>query len=323
MDASSLPDFEVLSYPTQRGESGDFESAPLENSISLNTASSWTYCGPLLTLDSNHLPSSFHTWAEATVNGPFMDPLLSFLAFVHEFLKANNISNYWLTIRASTGSEDFDIPRWHTDDLFFSPAPGMRSRQRRSLLSPLYSRDRMSQRPGTSLRRHKHLNTTERIQVISTTLNPTNWKLTTTLLGPGTLFISQKKSSSARAIQRAAKRSARAANTHHVCLSVRCVGCAMASESVRTRLAVELGHHGIVQARPGECVFFRVGEDEGAVHSEPMSHGDRIFVNVVPGHEADLKCLMAKWGMEYPRAWCVGLPFQGVEEKNWRDIGEL
>jgi hypothetical protein len=54
-----------------------------------------------------------------------------------------------------------------------------------------------------------------------------------------------------------------------------------------------------------------------------MSHGDRIFVNVVPGHEADLKCLMAKWGMEYPRAWCVGFPFQGVEEGNWRDIGNL
>ncbi|KAJ5148702.1 hypothetical protein N7448_000280 [Penicillium atrosanguineum] len=323
MDASALPDFGVLSYPTQRGESGDFETSPLENSISLNTSSSWTYCGPLLTLDTNRLPSSFHTWAEATVNGPFMGPLLSFLAFVHKFLKANNLSNYWLTIRASTGSGEFDVPRWHADDLFFSPAPETRSRQRRSLLSPLYSRDRTSQRPDSTFRQKKHLKSTEKVQVISATPNPTNWKLTTTLLGPGTLFITPKKSPSARAIQRNAKRSVRAANPHHICLSVRCVGCAMAAESVRTHLAAELGQHGIVQARSGECVFFRVGEDEGAVHSEPMSHGDRIFVNIVPGHEADLKCLMAKWGMEYPRAWCVGLPFQGFEERSWRDIGDL
>lgn len=96
----------------------------------------------------------------------------------------------------------------------------------------------------------------------------------------------------------------------------------MAAESVRARLAVELGGHGTVQASAGECVFFRVGEDKGAVHSEPRSHGDRVFVNVVPGHEADLRALMAKWGMEYPRAWCVGLPLViGEGEECLRDVG--
>lgn len=324
MDASSLPDFEVFSYPTQFLEADHQERSSLENSITLNTSSSWTYCGPLLTLDENRLPSSFHTWAEATVNGPFLTPLLSFLAFVHEFLRANSLSNYWLTIRASTGSDEFDIPRWHTDDLFFSPASGtMRPNRRRSLLSRLYSRDRMTHAGSTRSKRSKDFESTERIQVTTSTPNPTNWKLTTTLLGPGTLFITQRRSPSARAIQRNAKRSVRAANPGHICLSVRCVGCAMAAETVRTRLAVELGHHGIVQARSGESVFFRVGEDEGAVHSEPRSHGDRIFVNVVPGHEGDLESLMAKWGMEYPRAWCVGLPFQGVDGEHWRDVGEV
>jgi len=123
MDASSLPDFKVLSYPTQFLEH-NHERSPLENTITLNTSSSWTNCGPLLTLDEGRLPCSFYRWAQATVKGPLLTRLLSFLAFVHEFLRANNLSNYWLTIRASTGSDEFNIPRWHTDDLFFAPASG-------------------------------------------------------------------------------------------------------------------------------------------------------------------------------------------------------
>jgi len=83
------------------------------------------------------------------------------------------------------------------------------------------------------------------------------------------------------------------------------------------------GHDGIVQTRSGECVLFRVGEDKDAVHSEPESHGDRIFVNVGPGHEAGLQSLMAKWGMEYPRAWRVGLPFQGMDDVHCRDVGQI
>lgn len=97
---------------------------------------------------------------------------------------------------------------------------------------------------------------------------------------------------------------------------------------MRASLAAQLGGYrdgggDVVQARRGECAFFRVGEEDGAVHSEPMSHGDRIFVNVVPGCEGDLRGLMGKWGMEYPRAWCVGLPFQGVEGGCWRNVGEV
>ncbi|KAJ5573580.1 uncharacterized protein N7459_008007 [Penicillium hispanicum] len=341
MDAASLPDFHVLPYREKekciKVDCQEVPVSPLTDSVTLKTSSSWTYCGPLLDLEPALLPSSFHTWADATINGSVLAPLLSFLAFVHEFLAKNSLGHYWLTIRASQGSHEFDTPRWHTDDLFFSPIPPTGPVQRCSWFSAFSNGIRSARRAAKlrPRRRSKDLTTThdntfrEKLtspgsnQITTDTPGPANWKLTTTLLGPGTLFIAQQASPLARDIQRATRQTVRAAHAEHVCLSVRCAGCSTAAESVRAKLAAALGRHGTVQARAGECVFFRVGEDEGAVHSEPMSHGDRIFVNVVPGHEADLKSLMARWGMEYPRAWCVGLPFQGAEETCWRNVGEL
>lgn len=370
MDASSLPDFKILSHPT-KWDKIDYDqqsSLSTDEDITLNATSSWTYCGPLLPLNAKNLPSSFHTWAQATINGSIVSPLFAFLEFVHDFLIANDISTYWLTIRASQGSDEFDIPRWHTDDLFFSPVspnnlhPQSKSQsQRRSLLPSFSGTTNVHKRTSSSLsnlgkpnknNRSTALSTTETnakaplppsVQITSSSPNPTNWKLTTTLLGPGTLFIAPHLNAQARTLQRSTKMSVRASNPDHMCLSIRCVGCASAAESVRAILAAQLGGYdgsagggschghghgstcgkGIIQARTGECVFFRVGEDEGAVHSEPMSHGDRIFVNVVPGCEEDLRCLMGKWGMEYPRAWCVGLPFQGVEGGCWRNVGDV
>lgn len=370
MDASSLPEFKILSHPT-KWDRIDYDqhqllSSTAEEDITLNATSSWTYCGPLLPLNEKNLPSSFHTWAQATVNGSIVDPLFSFLEFVHEFLTANNISTYWLTVRASQGSDEFDIPRWHTDDLFFSPGASnepqtkSKSQNRRSLFPSLSNATKFHKRttshlshfrkPSTDYNSSTTLDTANEdqptptppsVQITSSSPNPTNWKLTTTLLGPGTLFIAPHLNAQARALQRTTKMTIRSANPDHICLSIRCVGCASAAESVRATLAAALGGYhrngqckgddhcgdfdgeGVIQAQRGECVFFRVGEDEGAVHSEPMSHGDRVFVNVVPGCEEDLRCLMAKWGMEYPRAWCVGLPFQGVEGGCWRNVGEV
>jgi hypothetical protein len=326
MDVSQLPDFKILPDPEYNNPCNE-KSMITKDSISLKTTSSWTYCGPLLSLDPDLLPSSFKTWADATINGSLLNPLLSFLGFVHNFLTTNNLSNYWITVRADTGTHDFDIPRWHTDDLFFSSPATPTHRRRASLnLFPSITRTR-KQSTSHSRRQSEDLNhLLEEIpappaQITSTTPNPTNWKLTTTLLGPGTLFINPESTPMAREVQREVKRSVRAENPHHICASVRCVGCATAAESVRTRLVAELDSYGVVQAQPGEYVFFRVGDEVGAVHSEPMSNGDRIFVNVVPGNEADLKSLMAKWGMEYPRAWCVGLPFQMAGEVHWRNIG--
>lgn len=311
MDIGSLPDFEILPYPAQSLNPHD-QAEPL----TLNASSSWTYCGPLLTLDSDQLPSSFRTWATATVNGPLLTSLFRFLTFAHKFLLVNDVSHYWLTIRASQSTHDFDIPRWHTDDLFFSP--GRKARHSIRLPGIIRKTNTGHARNKTQID-WKNQSSPSNAQIPTTTPHPPNWKLTTTLLGPGTLFISQGTNPQARAIQRNAKNAVRAANPDHICLSIRCIGCAMAAESVRATLAAELGQCEIVQARPGACVFFRVGEDEGAVHSEPVSHGDRIFVNVVPGRERDLRRLMGNWGMEYPRAWCVGLPFQ-VEEVEMRDV---
>ncbi|KAJ5836480.1 hypothetical protein N7447_002506 [Penicillium robsamsonii] len=336
MDVKSLPDFRFFPYPVKYPSVESKELLPTDDPITLNTSSSWTYCGPLLTLESCNLPSSFNTWAEATISGSIMPSLFSFLAYVHDFLTKNNQSHYWLTIRASKGSDEFDIPRWHTDDLFFSPLqPPINHARRQSLFSPITNLLKSTWAAPTNqdlsipispsnpeTEHHHHQLTAPTAQIPSISPTPTNWKLTTTLLGPGTLFIPPATNRLARATQQAAKTAARAADPDHVCVSVRCVGCAMAAESVREQLALELGGHGIVQASVGECVFFRVGEDDGAVHSEPRSHGDRVFVNVVPGHEADLKALMGKWGMEYPRAWCVGLPLViGEGEECLRDVG--
>ncbi|KAI2694736.1 hypothetical protein CBS147332_9565 [Penicillium roqueforti] len=334
MDVKSLPEFRFFPYPKHPSESQ--ELLP-DDPITLNTSSSWTYCGPLLTLESYSLPSSFTTWADATINGSILPSLFSFLAYVHEFLAKNNQSHYWLTIRASKSSDEFDTPRWHTDDLFFSPLQPRNHSRRESLFSPIanllkspWTGSTKNQKPQprilpskTPTKHHDHPRpTSPTAQIPSTSPAPTNWKLTTTLLGPGTMFIPPATNRLARTTQQAAKTAARAADPDHVCVSVRCVGCAMAAESVRARLVVELGGHGVVQASAGECVFFRVGEDDGAVHSEPRSHGDRVFVNVVPGHEADLRALMVKWGMEYPRAWCVGLPLViGEGEECLRDVG--
>lgn len=67
---------------------------------------------------------------------------------------------------------------------------------------------------------------------------------------------------------------------------------------------------GVVQSKDGECCFFKVGDGVGAVHSEPrMDGGERVFVNIVPGREEELREIMGKWGMEeWPRAWCLGVP---------------
>ncbi|KAJ6053521.1 uncharacterized protein N7446_009533 [Penicillium canescens] len=287
MEVNALPDFQMLPYPAINPQD------QLDNQITLKTTSSWTYCGPLLSLDAHTLPGSFNTWAEATINGSILPSLFSFLTYVHEFLSKNNQAHYWLTIRASKATHEFDIPRWHTDDLFFAPP----------------SPPPPSPSPTTTTTPSKRT----RFFQLNRNPNPPNWKLTTTLLGPGTLFIPIVSTPHARTAQKSAKQTARAKNPDHMCLSIRCIGCAMAAESVRATLATQLAHDGaIVQAARGQCVFFRVGEEEGAVHSEPMSHSDRVFVNVVPGSERDLAGLMGKWGMEFPRAWCVGLSFDDL-----------
>lgn len=92
---------------------------------------------------------------------------------------------------------------------------------------------------------------------------------------------------------------------NHQCQEIRCLGCAGMQEIMRERLAEQLKEYPTVQTAAAKCVFFRVGDDVGAVHSEPESHGDRIFVNIVPGTEDEMKKLAAIWGMSFPRAWSL------------------
>ena len=346
---NSLSDFKVIPYsPGEQDVSLTDSSTSLpvpstidEQALSVRISSSWTYCGPLLTLNPSSLPTSFYTWAEATVNGIILTPLFSFLAFAHKFILANNLSHYWLTIRASKGSHDFDLPRWHTDDLFFSQTqlnetpsdtvdlpPRRRhliSRQKSSKPKSELDRRFLNLRSRTSdnHKRNGSLSTSPSATVSTDSSGEnsqtTNWKITITLLGPGTLFISPQASTHARTIEKDTKASVRAENKDHICLSIRCLGCAMASERVRERLAEALKDHDTIQPKPGECTYFQTGEDGGAVHSEPESHEDRIFVNIIPGKERELMALTGKWGLEYPRAWCVGVPLMW-EEEALRDV---
>lgn len=83
-------------------------------------------------------------------------------------------------------------------------------------------------------------------------------------------------------------------------------------EAVRLRFAKKPQDDQVIQAAAGECAFFRVGDETGAMHSEPPNHDDRVFVNVVPGTELELKRLTSRWGMEFPRSWSIGVPSNPV-----------
>ncbi|KAI0843612.1 hypothetical protein F5Y06DRAFT_7540 [Hypoxylon sp. FL0890] len=263
--------FEFLKYTPS-------EPAPESASLSVKTDAFWSYCGPLL-CTADAIPSSLHDWTHTCLSTSLLPLLLPFLTFINDFLQSNGLDHYWLTIRATKATTEYDKPRWHTDDLFFSRGgSGLREPP-----SPQKAKSNPNSNPDLDLR--------------------TDWKLCTTLLGPGTMFIPAEHQVSARETSRSTKR---ALTTEHTCTYLRCVGCAATADAVREELAVKFAPLGLVQAAPGECSFFRIGEESGAVHSEPcMSRGDRIFVNVVPGREDELAGLVAKWGMSFPRSWWI------------------
>ncbi|KAH6615869.1 hypothetical protein B0J18DRAFT_459814 [Chaetomium sp. MPI-SDFR-AT-0129] len=293
----------------------DFHLFPIPNRpvdpppLVLTSTTTWSYCGPLLPLPtadsvsdsdlaafSNTLPESFHTWARHTFASPspptnphpLLTHLLPLLQSTHTFLRTHNTTHYWLTIRATQPTSAFNTPRWHTDDAFF--------------LDPRQSEHARNQ-----------------------------WKLCATLQGPGTLFAAD--GGLARKVLRKAKKDAAAAQRleeakkegngdggkgggqGHVCSTMRCAACGRTSEVVREVVGKELEGREVVQVGNGEMVFFRLGGREGAVHSEPRmdgkgdgNGGDRVFVNVVPGTEEELRGLMGRWGMEFPRSWSLGVP---------------
>ncbi|KAL2119103.1 hypothetical protein VTJ04DRAFT_6063 [Mycothermus thermophilus] len=295
---STLPpqDFLFLPIPSAPDK-------PLD--LTLLTSSTWTYCGPLLPLDDNTsnndnvesppnpssslFPPSFHAWTAQTISGPqpsaqLLTHLLPLLRAAHAFLISQNMHHYWLTIRATKPTTDFDFPRWHTDDNFFIP--------------PRQPDSDPDEDGAEGL-----------------------WKLCATLQGRGTLFFSDGKV--ARRALKEAKAEARKEQERkpHVCTTVRCAACGRTSEWVREEVAgrlarVEEEGKGrkalVVQPVVGkEMAFFRIGGKEGAVHSEPRHDGDRVFVNIIPGTEEELRGLTRRWGMEFPRSWSLGVPGMG------------
>lgn len=234
----------------------------------------WSYCGPLFHQDT---PPDFHEWSATALSGPILPLLLPLLEFANDLVSQRGLDHYWLTLRATRSTAEYDKPRWHTDDLFFSPGGGSGG---------------LRARPAEETSRRKSLDL------------QTDWKLCATLLGPSTMFIPLEKQDEARERQRLAKQSC---STDHACTSVRCVGCAAAADAVRDTLAATLAGLGAVQAATGECAFFRIGHDEGAVHSEPcmINSRGRVFVNIVPGRREELRTLVSRWGMSFPRSWWV------------------
>lgn len=245
----------------------------------------WSYCGPLLhslpNQDDPPLPANFYEFEAAAFTSSIIPSLLPLLDFVNTLLTSSGLSHYFLTIRATRPNHDFDKPRWHTDEIVFSDGsdtalPGTRL--------------------GLTLMRSK-------TQSLRCGMSGTDWKICATLLGPSTLFIPQEHQELAREQQKLQRE---AASTDHDCMSLRCVACASSADIVRQRLATDFAKSGQVTADLTECTVFRVGRDYGAIHSEPNMSANtdgRIFINILPGTEAELKKLVERWGMNFPRQW--------------------
>lgn len=282
-----IPDVNVSSpgIPSSTDTSRDLLQ-PCDASLTTKNTSSWTYCGPLLPPDAATLPPSFHSWASVTVSKPgeLSRRLLSLLSALRLLLHDASVGHYWLTIRASRPTHEYDTPRWHVDDNFFAPGFGRLMRDDNA---------------GGSI-----------------DAKIGGWKIAATLLGPSTLFL--KDNAPALEVLRETK-AQEGASHQHECTLIRCLGCSTYLDSVRQSLASSLKSHAIVSPQPNELAFFRIGDSEGAVHSEPRCNVDRIFVNIVPGTEEQLSILMRRWGMQYPRAWCLGVPgrLMPSDESDW------
>ncbi|KAH7413931.1 hypothetical protein DE146DRAFT_12480 [Phaeosphaeria sp. MPI-PUGE-AT-0046c] len=240
--------------------------------------STWIYAGPLL----SSLPPSFHAWSDNATSSSslLLARLQPLLAFIHASLAESDVQCYWITIRATTPTKDYDMRRWHVDEDFFAPDFSY---------SPF---------PGTA----------------SSKQGRNAWKLCATLLGPSTVFL--KDNTSALRVLRKAKEEERKKHQHQ-CTETRCLGCSTYSEALRANLSTCLSSHREVTPPPHAIVVFKTGQRSGAVHSEPRCNVDRVFINVVPGTEDELKKLMAKWGLGWPRAWCLGVDVRSDETESF------
>lgn len=284
-------------------------------SFTVHQSSTWTYSGPLLSTAS--LPPSLHSWSAAVLSSPpaLLQRLLPLLSFLETYLQENGVSCYWITLRATTPTPEYDTPRWHTDDDFFAPQPPPPTAD-----IPATPRRTPSQRKGWRMHIQHRLNRSaadsregprkhekekdQKKEKKKEKQGNNGWKLCTTLLGPTTLFLPTAVHPHALAALHTTKALQASKNTH-LCTSTRCAGCSSTSTAVRDSLAAQFRHLPAIQARCGEVAVFRTGRS-GAVHSEPPCGVGRVFVNVVPGTEGELRGLMGRFGMQWPRDWVLG-----------------
>jgi hypothetical protein len=280
-------------------------------------ASYWSYCGPSLSVDGpGSLPPSFKSWERDSIDGSLASSLIAFLTFAHELLDSLDIKYYWLTVRASPPTKGFRCARWHTDDYFL----------RKYNATNRNDADTMTSTPPPSMMplidhwgRILYDNVKEFFHQAPTidsesTDGPKHdrargrLKLCTTLLGPGTLFL--KQGELGRSLQRQSKQVARnAPEAAHACAGIGCLDCTAASLRGREWLAEALHEYDVEETQLGQCALFKAGEDEGALHSEPpWRRADRIFVNLIPGTKDEMKEMMGRWGMEFPRDWSLVHP---------------
>jgi hypothetical protein len=222
--------------------------------LSVKSENSWSYMGHALNLDG--FPTSLLAYTEASISGDLLGPLRLFLAHIHEkFLDTSEGCNsYWITIRATTESDEWDIPRWHMDGNYFQ-----------------------ANENGAI-------------------------KLATVFTGHGTIF--QEDGDAARTIygnhqnhlqtlfkSRKAENVMENEDDHWYNLE----------DELRPQLGEALAHLPIASPGPGEYAVFRVGSPppNAAVHSEPPTHEDRIFISVLPGTEAQVRELAQRWGDEF------------------------
>ncbi|RSM04285.1 hypothetical protein CEP52_006872 [Fusarium oligoseptatum] len=132
-----------------------------EETVTVKRTAYWCYCGPLLDPFSSPDPDS-----------ALPANFLRICRYINSLLVSKGLKHYMLTIRATTPTPEYDRPRWHTDELFFSDL----------------SKGNL---PGTRLGLKSQYKNGERN-------SGTNWKICTTLLGPSTLFIPLEHQASAR-----------------------------------------------------------------------------------------------------------------------------
>lgn len=273
-DILSHNEFTFLNYSSMNGYPLYVNHHEMQPAVRDNA--SWSYAGPLLqpsafiteAADGPFISDNFSEFERATFTATILPSFLPFLKFINDFLSTNNLNHYFLTVRATKQTEEFDLPRWHTDDLFFD-----------------------SDHPDTPHDKH---------------VSQTDWKICTTLLGPPTLFISQGDQLIARKIQKQVQEFGSTDHVCRFIRCVGCASAAeVVRDSLAVRLAhlgVETAEEGQCAVfRVGRDR----GAMHSEPRMSCLPYG-RIFVNVVPARREELQCFMQKWGMEFPRHWWIG-----------------